>query len=403
VLANGQWTQKIFWSHPVPTREKTNLTEWHDLFVKTVEDHIQSDAPLATTLSGGLDSNAINGVIAKILGRSKDLNAFSVIAPDTANESELIDYAVKDLGINHHYIDIGDVDMESALDEMLAAHDEPTITAGQVNQFIFRRAVAEQGYKVLLVGEGADEILAGYAKIIPSYLADLGNADEETMKNFVELSGISPTEMFAQAEKLKATGIGRRAIQTTLFGYDLLNPKQDTSDTALQFEKSYANVKPGIPGFYTYRELMDRLTIDIPQVLRNEDRNSMAHGIESRPVFLDHRLFELSWQYSFERLMENGENKSIMRQALKNEIPAAVLNNRKKFRRPGSITDLVYNRLQSPLRSLLNGPAFADKTLWNPDMPALFERDLAAANFDHAFIWLRVYMFARIAALRFGV
>ena len=160
---------KKFWNYPVPQNITENLSSWKELFIKIVEQHIQSDAPLATTLSGGLDSNAINSVLAKELGKAKDVNAFSLLADDVPDESSLIEESKKELGINHEYINIGKANYVEEIDELINYHDEPTYSVGQINQFIFRKKIKERGFKVLIVGDGADEILAGYGKILPIF------------------------------------------------------------------------------------------------------------------------------------------------------------------------------------------------------------------------------------------
>ena len=95
---------------------------------------------------------------------------------------------------------------------------------------------------------------------------------------------------------------------------------------------TYVNDK----GFLLYKELSDRFKIDVPHHLRNEDRNSMSYGIESRPLFLDHELLETVWSFPYELLMYSGTNKYLLRQIMKNTLNEKVLNFRKKYVRPGN-------------------------------------------------------------------
>lgn len=407
VWREGHGEHGHFWHYPVPQQNQTDLAVWRDTFIRVIEDHIQSDAMLATTLSGGLDSSAINSVLARTLGRARDVQAFSLLAPDIPDETPLIDETVKALGINHQYIDVGSIDYVSAIDDLLRMHDEPTYSAGQVNQFIFRQHINRMGYKVLLVGDGADEILAGYAKILPLYveslLADGRNAEAEAaLLGSVALTDLSPERQMERVALLRQRGIGRRVVQEYRFGYQLFAPEATPDDAVLCFDKTHRNLAFLRGGDSLYRELMDRMTVDIPQVLRNEDRNGMASSMEIRPPFLDHRLYEQSWAYAYPMMMEGGGNKQIMRRALDGIIPAHVLNNRKKFVRPGSVRNLVYEALDQPLRAMLATPSEISSDLWRADLPALYESSRACANTNEALVWLRYYMLRRTLCLRFG-
>lgn len=394
-----------FWRYPKPQNSIKDVRIWHDLFVKAVEDHMQSDVSLATTLSGGLDSNAINSTIVKSLGRKKDIHAFSLLAEDVPDESILINESVKELDIYHEYINLSHADYQSAIDEMLMFHDEPTYSPGQINQFVFRKKIKEKGYKVLLVGDGVDEILSGYAKILPLYIQSLFDSGlnkkaHQCIDNSEEFLNMPKDKLLHRLKILNENGVGCRTVQEFKFGYEIFNQHNRPRDDYMQFSKTHENLSVLFNGKKLFQELMDRMIIDIPQVLRNEDRNGMAHSIEVRPVFLDHRLLELSWKYSFNLFMQNGTNKTIMRSALKNIIPKKILDNKKKFVRPGSSTYLAYKALKKPIEKIISSKDLFFKELWVDDLLNLYNASVKADDVNQALVWLRFYMLQRTCFLK---
>lgn len=401
---NKRIESKVFWKYPRPSSSKITYKSWREMFTMIVEEHTQSDAPIATTLSGGLDSNAFNSVIAKELDKAKEIHAFSLLADDIPDESNFINESVRELGINHEYINIGKTNYIEEIDELIKFHDEPTYSAGQINQFIFRKYIKKRGFKVLLVGDGADEILAGYAKILPIFvhaLNESGNFKEakSSLLGSEKLTNLSINDFKKRVKLFKDTKLGSRVIQEFPFGHNLIRDKFLSNELELEFSKNHKNLSKDLLGYWFYKELMDRMVVDIPQVLRNEDRNGMASSIEVRPVFLDHRLFELSWKFPFEKMMQNGSNKSILRKSLRNIIPRKILRNKKKFVRPGSVNFLVYNSLKKQIENLINSSK--NEGIWKTNLSKLFDKSCKKNDINEALVWMRFYMMERTLKLKF--
>ena len=151
-----------------------------------------------------------------------------------------------------------------------------------------------------------------------------------------------------------------------------------------------------IEGGAFFRELLDRIRLDIPHHLRNEDRNSMAYGLEARPAFVDHELIELAWEFPYELFMENGINKRLMRRAMEGTVTPSVLSLEKKFVRPGNNTVLAYDQLAEPLQDMLHG----GDGLWRDDLYEVYAQDRKDRNVDNAYPWFRFYMTQRWMKLK---
>lgn len=393
-----------FWTHPVPTRTLDDAKSLRRALIEAVECHLLSDAPLASTLSGGIDSTGIVCIMAKELGL-RNIKTFTVLADDIPDESPLVEVTKQATGVDHEYINIQGVDYVSALDDLIRFHDEPTFSVGQVNQFIFRKEIARQGYKVLLVGDGADEVCAGYAKIVPMYLHSLLAAGlcaqaRESLKGALALTGNTLEKQIARQRLFHRNRMGARTVQEFRFGYELIADQDAMRDETLFPPATYPQVGAISGGKALFTELMDRFRVDIPQVLRNEDRNGMAHGLEIRPVYLDHVFYETMWKYPFPMFMQGGRNKAVLRDALTGIVPDEILNNRKKFVRPGNVRSLIYKTIRSAVQTEIARALDEQPELWRADLPALFVRDCESADENNALVWFRFYMLRRWAALK---
>lgn len=396
--------QETFWSPPTPTQTRHDVREIYDVFREATAEHLQSDAPVALALSGGIDSTAIACMMAHDLGLGTRVKAFSVRTPDVPDESPLIDRTVALTGIEHEYIDVGAIDFAAAVDAMLLAHDEPTFSVGQMIQLIMRREVARQGYKVLLVGDGADEVFAGYRKVLPLFVHDLlaaGRCEEarRALRGSLDLTQYDLRGQLDRQRQYEQTGIPGRMVQEHRLGYAVFNDAHQPDDTRLFPLRQHPQLQGIAGGERMYGELLNRISIDFPYVTRNEDRNAMANSLESRPVFMDHRLVETAWTYPFWMFMADGRNKTILRDAMAPILTPEVGAHRTKYVRPGSNRHLMYDYLAEPMRDLLTSQQVRKAGIWRDDLLAQYDADRAIRSRDNAAVWFRFYQFQRWQSL----
>lgn len=401
----GRVEQRIFWRPPVPHARRHDPADIRDGFIDTVERHLQSDAPVATTLSGGLDSSSITCGLARALGRADRVHAFSIRPPDTPDESPWIDDTVAWTGIDHDYLDPEDIDIVDALDDLIERMDEPVFNSAYVYQALLRKFVSRRGYKVLLVGDGGDEVFGGYAKMLPMFQTALlrdgkRHAARRAIRGGQSLSGRTPAEQIARLKLYRDHGIGARTCQEFRRGYDLFSDDVELDDEELFPAFDHPQLEDEIEGCAFFRELLDRIRLDIPHHLRNEDRNSMAYGLEARPAFVDHELIELAWEFPYELFMENGINKRLMRRAMEGTVTPSVLSLEKKFVRPGNNTVLAYDQLAEPLQDMLHGGGGLTDGLWRDDLYKVYAQDRKDCNVDNAYPWFRFYMTQRWMKLK---
>lgn len=305
-------------------------------FVDSVRLHLRSDVPVGAALSGGIDSSAIVAVV-RSLEPSLELHAFSYIASDPQlSEERWVDLAAGAARATVHKTHADANELQRDLDCLLSCQDEPFGSTSIYAQHRVFRLAREAGIKVMLDGQGADELLAGYHTFAAARLASLVRQGRFA-------------EAFAFARRASATP-GRGALWMWA-GEFLLPPGVQAPFRRLVGQELVPAWLDGdwfaqrgvllTPAKYTYgssrevlREQLLRATTwsSLPMLLRYEDRNSMAHSIESRVPFLTHSLasFVLSLPEQF-LLSPDGTSKAVFRRAMRGLVPDAILERRDKI------------------------------------------------------------------------
>jgi len=318
--------------------ESANRTEaFYSLFEDSVNLRLQSDVPVGSCLSGGLDSSSIVCAVSRILGRMPSdyrsigdrLKTFSACfsypwCDERAFSVPVAEYCQAE---SHQIFPSGDRILES-LSTMLRFHDEPFPSTNVFSQWNVMQLASSRGIKVLLDGQGGDELLGGYLPYVSHFLLDLLRN-----KRYARCLG----ELFS----LFPSGL------SLLFGSVFHAVRQGfasdrtAASSFLSFDPQPWRDIPARRKFRSVREMLkEHLTeSSVPDLLRYEDRNAMAHSIESRLPFLDYRLVEQVFSLPVDDLYRFGWTKRILRQAMKGKMPDRVRQRRSKlgFATPESI------------------------------------------------------------------
>ncbi len=403
-IEKGSVTRERFWHPTSGNNHPYNMDEFRDTFSETVSLHLQADVPLAATLSGGMDSSSIVALAAKAASKPEEIQAFSVIPPETIDESFWIDCTVKKTGINHSYLQPNWDEMPEIFDEVITVHDEPFQSSSCIYQYLLRREVASRGIKVLLVGEGGDEVLGGYRRLFLPYLYALKEDGRDTefnnaLDSVQDFLGFDRSTVLSQLETYRNMIIEGGSGQENMSAYGLLNDEFIARHNDLVSAPAYPPLESDNPNRF-FAHLIEHLSQrDIPYVLRMEDRNSMAHGIEARVPFLDHYFLDKTFSYDYAEFMRNGENKSMLRRAMMGILPEEVVDRRDKSPRPGSNVHFIYNVLVEKMREILSSSVFRESPWWRDDCAEQFEHDRAALDPQRAEVWFRFYSVTRWTSL----
>ena len=276
------------------------VVKFRDRFFEALKYRLRSDVTLGVSLSGGLDSASIACGISALGAHPNSVSA--VYDEEAYSEGEAIDITAKTANLTSHKAVVNEQDVIDVLSKVVWHHDQPIASMSVVAQYYNFQKAKENNIKVMLGGQGADETLMGYDSFLKVYLKQLTNP----------VALIS--ESLSVALKLPA-----------LVGKHLKRKIEDSSylkvRSSFQFG-AYGDTKE------QSRDLINRTVL--PALLHYEDRNAMAHGIESRVPYLDHQLVELILSIPQEHLIKKGVRKFLQREALKDILPAEIVNDNDK-------------------------------------------------------------------------
>jgi asparagine synthase (glutamine-hydrolysing) len=377
-----------------------------ELFLESVRLHLRSDVPLGFTLSGGIDSSAIV-CAARHLEPRLELHAFSFVAEDEAvSEERYVDQVGEACGVRVHKVRISPEELARDLDSLVRVQGEPFgSTSIYAQHRVFRRA-REEGTKVMLDGQGADELLAGYVSYGAARVASLlaSGRPLEALSFLLRLSRLPGREGTWKRVLGRLLSPALQPLARRLGGEALLPPWLNASWFA---ERGVAPSPPsrllGPRKDHLRQELLETLTeTSLHMLLRYEDRNSMAHSIESRVPFLTPALarFVLGLPEGY-ILAPDGTSKAVFREAMRGLVPEGVPGRKDKI---GFATpELRWLRALGPwVEALLRGEALRSIPALRPEEVLKEWREVAEGRkrFDFR-VWRWVNLVAWTEA--FGV
>lgn len=345
VFSRRDGTVKISRYWDIHTGKYSSLTaeekvaQFFKLFDESVKLHMRSDVAVGSCLSGGLDSSAI---VSMVQHQQPGLpyDSFSIYYEGKGDVDERpFVKAVCDKfpSLQPHYFSPTDDDIRENFHHALYHADVPATGSSFISQYFLMKLIAQHKIKVVLDGQGADEYLAGYNHTAYRMVADL-------LASFQWGKACSLTGKMAQNLQLSATQIiahfGKSFLSLLRSEQQLYSLEYKHYFPFLSSDGSIPFSLDKVPGNRTdnflYHLMFDT---SLPTLLQYEDRNSMAFSIESRVPFLDHRLVEFAFQLRNDDKANGIYTKWVMRQALKDVMPQAIVERKDKkgFVTPGEV------------------------------------------------------------------
>ncbi len=341
IATRAWWDVPIGRGNPAVARlsDEEAVSEFKSRLEDAVRSRLMADVPLGMFLSGGLDSSAIAALMARMIDRP--LQTFSVAFKDRAFSELGYARQVSDaIGADAHEVVMDDRDFFGALPKLVWHEDEPIAHTSSVPLYFVSKLAGEH-VKVVLTGEGSDELLAGYAKYSKALVnwraGNLWRVAPEPARQFVASSLVprlprrvaryaqrsflamprTPEAMFF--DNFASMGLARQA--------SLLAPRLAslaTPASAYGASRAYFDAPNG------RSTLLDRLLYTdlktyLVELLMKQDQMSMAASIESRVPFLDHHLVEYAAALPARMKLRGFTTKWILRQAVKSLLPREIL------------------------------------------------------------------------------
>jgi asparagine synthase (glutamine-hydrolysing) len=279
-----------------------------------------------TSLSGGLDSSAIVGVINNLI-TTENYKSFSAVFPGfEKDESGYIEAVAAAFGLDDYTITPSAETMVNAFEKLCYHQEQPFGSAGIYTQYEVCKLARKHETKVLLDGQGADEILGGYSRHIHWYLQELlakrkfalFSGEKRALKeNNIAFQWGYRNYLAAFAPASTATALKRKE-EKNIF----TNTELDREFISAYFEKNkiYKRSIRSINDILYY----DVMETGLEELLRYADRNAMAHGIEMRLPYLSHELVEFVFSLPAAYKIHQGFTKWILRESVKYIVPPAI-------------------------------------------------------------------------------
>lgn len=411
----GQLTTSRYWSLRPASDRTLSPGDIREKLVAAVERHTPTDVKVGLALSGGIDSSSIAGILTRPSpGGTRSVHAFSITPPHTTDESSLIDATVRHTGIPHTYVPLEPLDYPHALARLIDFHDEPVHYSGAFYQFVLRQRMAEAGCQAVLVGYGADEIFGGYRELAPAFLVALaigGRLSDSVRfvlgaRDFLQASRRGIVEQALHYARVRARTAVIQALKRTA-AYEAY--RRRSGDRARPPEASGAVApldmdvgpypSPRLAeydlhevdrGRIFFEALLRSFRTNIPLLVRQEDRNAMAHGLELCAPFMDEELVHAALAFPFHRYMEGGQNKAVLRKATRDLLAPEVSAEPRKLFTPGSDPYVAFEVLRPQFLELLSSPSFHGSGLWSRGCLESYQADSARRTRGH--LWFRIFM-----------
>ncbi len=340
---------------PVSAAEEARLTEEvRTLLLDAVRIRLRADVPIGAYLSGGLDSSITTAAIREFV--PEQLHSFSV-AFETAeyDESVFQEEMVAALGLRHSVTVCRDEDIAGILPELIQHTERPIMRTAPAPMMLLSRLVRENGTKVVMTGEGADEVFAGYDVFKEAKVRRFCAAQPGSRLRPLLLRKLYPymPRMQGQSQRyLEAFFGGQASLDDPLYSH---LPRFRTSSAAKGFFS--ADLRASIGDYDAVADLRDRLPADFTRwhplsqsqylesayllpgyILSSQgDRVGMANAVEGRFPFLDHRLIELAARIPPRLKLKGLTEKHILRRSIEDLLPEGIAKRTKQpYRAPES-------------------------------------------------------------------
>jgi asparagine synthase (glutamine-hydrolysing) len=339
---DGRTTQHAYWRIPAITPRLKSLedakAELDFLLNQAVREHLMSDVPLGVWLSGGVDSSTILHYAAQ--ASSQRLKTFSIsFSGRSFDETPYIQQVVKHYGTDHEQLNLSpEDDLEGAIENFAYYSDEPSADSGALPVW-FLSKLCKTRTTVAFSGEGADEIFGGYLTYRANRIAAQVN---RAPKGAIGIALRSMKLWPASDEKISLEYKVKRLLQGSL-----MPPEQAHvywNGTFSEAEKA-ALLRVPLPG--ALANILAGLKVSLPgdgvapflefdqgyylpdDILVKSDRMSMAHAVEVRPPFLDHRIVEFASTLPTELKIRGGRQKYLLKELMKPRLPIAIVQRKK--------------------------------------------------------------------------
>ncbi|HEU4686137.1 MAG TPA: asparagine synthase (glutamine-hydrolyzing) [Nitrospira sp.] len=370
-----------YWHPPLETSDDgASLSEQAGRLLAGLKDavssHLMSDVPLGLFLSGGLDSSGLAALMAPMM--REPVKTFAVgFAERQANELHYARIAARAAGAEHHEVLLSPHDFMRALPRLVWHEDEPIAFASSVPLYFVSRLASEH-VKVVLTGEGADELFLGY-----DYRYRVTALNDRIGRLYWKAVPSSMRRRIAGSLSRLPLALQRVASRSALayepgprgLFFENFSVFPETLQRSLLLDPAALGGDPHAEGLAYWEEhrgtLLERMSYadvgtHLVELLMKQDQMSMAASLESRVPYLDHRLVEQAMTIPGDQRMRRWQTKVILREALRDLVPTEILT-RPKMGFPVPFGGWIRGPFRRVLDEYVTAPRALDRHLFRPE------------------------------------
>lgn len=348
------------------------LEKFTHLFSASVKRRLRSDVALGSSLSGGLDSSSVVAIASPLTTHRSPLTSFTAVFPGfDKDESAFATQVAGQFHLQPHTVNITVNDFVNDWGNFLYFQEEPFGSASAYAQYKVFELAKQQNVKVLLDGQGSDEILAGYHKYYKWYWQELFQKRKLVKsKELKSARGLGIQEKFTYKNiiaslfpDIASVILEKRYLVNALKQGDLTR-----EFVRLQSKEAYY----GTPDNFNLNGVLYFNTCihGLEELLRHADRNSMAHGSELRLPFLDYELVEFVFSLPSHFKIRHGWTKWLLRQTMTKKLPEAILWRKdkigfeppqKEWMRDARVQDMIHESKKKLVKENILNPAVLNR------------------------------------------
>lgn len=347
-----------------------------ELLSDSIKLRFRSDVPVGTCLSGGFDSSSIVSLSSNIY--NSGLNTFSAVWEDAeCDESKYIDLVNQRFNCFGNKVEPSVEEFDSVFDRLHYYQEIPTEGPGLYPQWYVMRKAKEK-VKVLLDGQGGDEVFGGYFWLT-SYLCSILKDRElkQLLKNFklyfsfLNKNGVHSFTSWMFPGFYNKVIREKLSMKSKVLNEDLLSR---VGNSVLHYDSEPPKKFSGYLNNLSYHFIVN---LTIPTLLHYEDRSSMAHSIESRVPFLDYRLVEFGVNLPSNFLVDRETSRPLYRKALRDFLPEEIVNRKDKLGYPTPFAKWTRTVLKNLVIDALTGS--------NSSISSFINKSVVKANLEKHF------------------
>ncbi len=390
IIENGKVSEKAYWDWSFPTDaryrvadERELADELYELLADATRIRLRSDVPVGAYLSGGLDSSALVSIVHGLGDTS--LRTFSIEfenqeLDESGYQKEMIEF----VGANHSSINCKSSDIAEGFEKTILHTESPILRTAPVPMGILSSLVHDQGYKVVLTGEGSDEVLGGYdifketkirqfwakkphsdirplllKKLYPYLEMGQGKAQAYS-RNFYSMALDNPKlPWFSHLTRWETTAKCKHFFSDSV--------KSQLGEDALSRMESLLPADINKWSFFNRAQYIEAKSLMAGYLLASQgDRMLMMNSVEGRFPFLDHRVIEFANSLDPRMKMKVLNEKYLLKRAMQNRIPESIINRYKQPYRAPDIPAFFSGQVPEFVNDLLSEEAISNAGYFNP-------------------------------------